>query len=166
MTDHNHTTAALAPPGECPACDEKYEADPKLKPPELNYAEFRGGHPRSGFIGPPEQAKAEAAKLIEQGCLAWVVPEYGNDMGHENVYWGHRVYFFEAEERGAPNQGGPGPIDQEIKEELYLITLALESLVSTINKIASFQGEGEETRLMMLRVLETGRMSARQILDD
>lgn len=37
------------------------------------------------------------AQIEEQGGIAWVRPEYGSDMGHENVYWGERLFFFTPE---------------------------------------------------------------------
>ena len=63
----------------------KEESKPTLTPP------------RAGALTTKEDAERIALELLVSGEAqwAWVVPEYGNDMGHENVLWGHRVWFFE-----------------------------------------------------------------------
>lgn len=50
--------------------------------------------PSNGYLGDKDQAKVYAEEIIKAGGLAWIEPEYGGDMGRDNVYWGHRVKFF------------------------------------------------------------------------
>ena len=45
-----------------------------------------------------EEVTEEVARIEKAGGLAWSQAEYGPDMGQENVYWGHRVYFFTPEQ--------------------------------------------------------------------
>lgn len=55
--------------------------------PQSRMLELHGG----------ETAAEAIAQIEEQGGIAWVRPEYGSDMGHENVYWGERLFFFTLE---------------------------------------------------------------------
>lgn len=49
---------------------------------------------REFFNGNKEAAEKRALEINEAGGFAWTEAEYGNDMGHENVFWGYRVMFF------------------------------------------------------------------------
>lgn len=53
--------------------------------------------PESRFYNSDKEgALSEAGEINAAGGFAWVVPEYGDDMGHENVFWGYRLVFFSA----------------------------------------------------------------------
>lgn len=49
---------------------------------------------RSEFFMPGQPAAdRRVAEINAEGGFAWASAEYGNDMGVENVYWGHRVHY-------------------------------------------------------------------------
>lgn len=53
--------------------------------------------PTRKFVGGKEQAEAEAGTIVALGGLAWIEAEYGDEMGHLNVFQGYRVMYFSPE---------------------------------------------------------------------
>jgi hypothetical protein len=66
--------------------------------------------PEGVFVQDESEARERAEAIVAEGGLAWVVPEYGGDMGRENVFWGWRVMFF-SRERIAEAAGLAGAIE-------------------------------------------------------